>query len=62
MYSRDGSLHFSTLKYIQQSPAHYAHAVSRTDFDSQAMRIGRAVHALVLQDIEAVAVQEDRVQ
>lgn len=60
MYSRDGALHFSTLKYIQQSPAHYAHAVSRTDFDSPAMRIGRAVHALVLQDIEAVVFEGER--
>lgn len=60
MYSRDGALHFSTLKYIAQSPAHYAHAVSRTDFDSPAMRIGRAVHALVLQGIDAVVFEGER--
>lgn len=60
MYSRDGALHFSTLKYIAQSPAHYAHAVSRTDFNSPAMRIGRAVHALTLQGIEATVYEGER--
>lgn len=48
MYSRDGALHFSTLKYIKQSPMHYVNAVARTDFDTPSMRIGRAVHGLIL--------------
>lgn len=60
MYSRDGSLHFSTLKYIKQSPLHYANAVARTDFDTPSMRIGRAVHGLVLQEIEPVVFDGDR--
>lgn len=60
MYSNDGALHFSTLKYIKQSPLHYAHAVARTDFDSPSMRIGRAVHALVLQGIEADVYEGER--
>jgi hypothetical protein len=41
-------VHFSTLKYIEQSAAHYLHALQRDAFDSAPMRIGRGTHSLVL--------------
>lgn len=52
MFSSDGCLHFSTLKEIGRSAAHYANAVKNGRPDSPSMLIGRAFHALTLQGIE----------
>lgn len=41
-------LHFSTLKHIDRSPAHFNAAVLGGREDTPAMMIGRAVHSLVL--------------
>lgn len=60
MYSRDGALHFSSLKYIATSPLAYANAVQREKFDSPQMRIGRATHALVLEGKDAEVFEGDR--
>jgi hypothetical protein len=54
MYPQDGKMHFSNLKKFSQSPAHYATSCEDGFDDSPAMRIGRAVHALVLQDIKPI--------
>lgn len=48
----DGKIHYSTLKQIEQSPAHYQWAVSHERGDTPAMRMGRAIHALYLQGVE----------
>lgn len=40
---------WSTLKSILRSPAHYRHAVAVPREDSDAMRLGRATHALALE-------------
>jgi len=42
------SVHFSTLRAIDVSPLHYRRAVDHVREDTDALRIGRAVHALVL--------------
>lgn len=60
MFSPDGALHFSALKHIGKSPMHYACAVQRTDWDSPGMRIGRAVHGLVLVDQAPRVFEGDR--
>lgn len=52
MYSRDGFCHFTAIKEMDKSPMHYAWNVTHNKFDTRGMRLGRAVHALVLQDIE----------
>ena len=52
MYSRDGAIHFTAFKEMDKSPMHYAWAVANQKFDSRGMRLGRAVHALILQEIE----------
>lgn len=44
-------MHFSTLKAMAQSPAHYAAACQREREDSTAFMLGRAIHAMVLQSI-----------
>lgn len=40
--------HFSSLKRMAQSPAHYLHGLTTPHVDTPAMRLGRAVHAYVL--------------
>lgn len=52
MLPKDGFMHFSNLKHFAQSPAHYAVSCENGFTDSASMRIGRAVHAWVLQGIE----------
>lgn len=52
MYSCDGFCHFTAIKEMDKSPMHYAWSVSNAKFDTKGMRIGRAVHALALQEIE----------
>lgn len=46
--SRAIPVRFSNLKQFAKSPAHYLQAITTEREDSRAMRIGRAVHALVL--------------
>ncbi len=41
-------LHFSQLKHIARSPAHYAHALRTMREDTVAFRLGRATHSLLL--------------
>ena len=48
----DGKLHFSTLKNIGSSPKHYRYYADNEREDSDSFLIGRATHALVLQNIE----------
>lgn len=43
-----GPVHFSTLKAMGQSPAHYRQAVIAERKDTPAMALGRAVHLMVL--------------
>jgi hypothetical protein len=43
-------LHFSTLKNMGRSPAHYRYAATFGMEPSSAMNLGSAVHALVLED------------
>ena len=52
MLPKDGKLHFSNLKHIATSPAHYALSCQEERTDSPAFRLGRAIHALVLQGIQ----------
>lgn len=60
MYRPDGGVHFSDLKNIDKSVLHYANSVARTDFDSLQMRLGRAHHGIVLQEIEPRVFEGDR--
>jgi len=46
--SRAVPLRFSALKHFAKSPAHYFHAITAERTDSRAMRLGRAIHAIVL--------------
>lgn len=41
-------IHFSRLKYMAQSPAHYKYAVEHERPDTRSFRLGRAVHAALL--------------
>ena len=43
-------VHFSTLKHMAQSPAHYAYAASHEPPQSAAFRLGSAVDALAIGD------------
>ena len=43
------AVNFSTLKHMARSPRHYAHAVAAPSEDTDALRIGRAIHAAVLE-------------
>lgn len=54
MPNSDGKVHYSSLKQMEQSPAHYRWATTHERADSTAMRQGRALHALYLQGIEPV--------
>lgn len=49
-----GHVHFSTLKHMAKSPAHYKHAAEFGQPDSAAMSLGAAVHALMLEGGEGV--------
>lgn len=60
MYCRDERLHFSAVKELDKSPIHFAWAVAHGKFDTRGMRIGRAVHALTLQQIEPYVFNGDR--
>lgn len=61
MFSRrDNALHFSELKEIGRSAAHYAHIVQNGREDTPSLLIGRAFHALTLQGIEAATFDFDR--
>lgn len=42
------AVHFGTLKHLDVSPLHYRHALSRPDVETDAMRLGRIVHAMIL--------------
>ena len=46
----DGTVHFSLLKKIARSPAHYKHACSAENEPTRDMRIGTAIHQRVLGD------------
>ena len=46
-YDKTLPVHFSALKHIGRSPAHYL-ANLETDRDSPAMQLGRLIHAMVL--------------
>lgn len=45
-------LHFSQIKEIRVSPAHFRHCLTASREDTPAMRIGRAVHRLALEGVE----------
>lgn len=47
--SLEGRTNWSLLRNIVRSPAHYRHAVTAVHEDSDAMRLGRAVHLAVLE-------------
>ena len=52
-YRADPGVNKSTLWEIRKSPAHYKYAIdNQEENDSPALRLGRAVHALVLQPDE----------
>lgn len=48
---KDCKMHFSNLKNFEESPVHYLNSLT-TEFDSKSMLMGRALHELVLQDIQ----------
>jgi len=48
MLPRDGYLHFSTLKHMARSPAHYREACLTPFEATAAMRLGTLVHKIVL--------------
>ena len=50
----DGRVHQSDLKAIAESPAHYQWRINHPQDDSPSKRIGRALHALYLQNIDPV--------
>lgn len=54
MLPKDGKLHFSNLKHIAQSPAHYVQSCQDEREDTTSFRIGRAIHALVLLGVTPV--------
>jgi hypothetical protein len=43
-YAAAPGIHFSTLRYMAQSPLHYLHALNNPLSETQAMLLGRAVH------------------
>lgn len=43
------AVNWSALKQLQRSPAHYRHELTRGGADSDAMKLGRAVHTAVLE-------------
>ncbi len=42
-------IHFSTLRYMEQSPLHYRHAQDNPPTETQAMLLGRATHTAVFE-------------
>ena len=40
---------FSTIKHVEQSPAHYLHACQFSKFESKSMRLGTGAHAAVFE-------------
>lgn len=53
-------VHFSTLKHIQRSPAHYRHAADNYTFSSSSQRLGTAVDILLLGDATLVSSYEGK--
>lgn len=45
---KNPEIHFSQLKHMGRSPAHYLHALANPPKESAAMRFGTALHAAVL--------------
>lgn len=50
--NKDGKLHFSDLKHIDKSELHFKHNESFEREDTDDFLIGRATHAVILQDIQ----------
>jgi len=48
-YCAVDAVNWSTLRHMADSPLHYLHAVTTTREDTDAMRVGRAVHTSVLE-------------
>jgi len=48
-YSQIQAVNLSTLKELRRSPAHYRHRLLTPREDTDAMRIGRCIHAAVLE-------------
>ncbi|MDM8000206.1 MAG: PD-(D/E)XK nuclease-like domain-containing protein [Dehalococcoidia bacterium] len=48
-YLASPGIHFSTLRYMGQSPLHYRHAVDCPPTETQAMLLGRATHTAVFE-------------
>jgi exodeoxyribonuclease VIII len=62
-YVKIPAIHFSTLKAIDTSPLHYAHAVKHQRGDTDALRLGRILHAMVLDPSPPdVAIYEGKVR
>ena len=63
-YSALPGVNFSTLKYMDKSPAHYLYALKNPKADTAAMRLGRAVHMAILEperfELEAARYDGDR--
>ena len=47
MIEREDPVNFSTLKHILKSPRHYRHALAHPREDTDALRLGRAIHAAI---------------
>jgi PDDEXK-like domain of unknown function (DUF3799) len=58
MRELDNRVHWSTLKNIGRSPAHYIEALRSSREQSAAMRFGSAVHSIVLGGGSTIAVWE----
>ena len=54
MLPKDGRMHFSNLKQFALSPAHYAMSCDDGRDDKKSFKIGRAIHAMILEGREPV--------
>lgn len=48
-YEQIEAVNWSTLKHLRRSPLHYRHALTTESADTDALRLGRAVHTAVLE-------------
>lgn len=60
MMHADGTVHFSDLKQIAKSPAHYAHSVTQQRETTRPMRIGSIVDRVLLTDEDVPVYAGDR--
>jgi len=60
MYHADGTVHFSDLKQLAKSPAHYLHAVMFPRVATRPMRIGTLVDFALIGDASPIIFDGDR--